>query len=131
MISENGFFAFHDQGCMGHSYTRGKWVRDGNDIVCTSFEMYKQERKPEWVVVEQHLPILKHRATKKQKGNTLLKYEFDPSGVSVTAYDKNWSDTTNIYFNHVRFRLEGGNLFMLDSTGFKTDEKFIATAGKL
>lgn len=131
MISENGFFAFHDQGCTGHSYTRGKWERDGNDIVCTSFEEYKQERKKDLVFVHPNLLPKKRYTVKNKKAKKLLGYEIDPTVFNVTVYDKNWSDTVNIYFNHVRFRQEGNNLFRLDSNGIKTDEKFIATAGKL
>jgi hypothetical protein len=40
IIKRDGTFKFHQQGCLGHSYSEGRWITNGTDIFLTSFEKY-------------------------------------------------------------------------------------------
>ena len=45
-LQDNGTFKFHDQGCYGQKFSQGRWTNTNGTILLTSFDTFKQKRRP-------------------------------------------------------------------------------------
>jgi len=135
IFRNDGTFSYHNQGCTGQGYTEGRWAQIGNEIVLTSFDKYKQEQQP--VVVTEIKPveiaetepagITRHKKKKRKGGLIVPDITFEFAKINYTSSIQ-WPDTSNIYFDHVRFIYDGSNLYEMEKDG--TQKKYIATSDK-
>jgi hypothetical protein len=122
-INRDGTFMFHDQGCMGHGYSEGRWLYCGTGILLTSFEKYATH-KPLAVEIK---PGPVHSTLKRKRIKNKIEYTLDPAIFNtVVTYGFSPVDTSNVYFNNAQFRLEGDTLYRLDKHGSRGDA-FILT----
>lgn len=118
-IDKDGSFTFHERGCAGHGYSEGRWTTDKRDILLTSSDSYSSPKDLKIIEIKQETISFEH-----QKNKT--GYTFDPSSLNVTfEYNASPNDTSNVYFNNVRLRLEGDTLYRLNEHGLQTDAKFV------
>lgn len=125
IIEANGAFKFHEQGCMGHGYSEGKWTQHGANIMLTSLEHYANNEVPKIIEVKGSTEATKPRENRKNKKGK-IEYSFDSSFINTTVtYKFGPNDTTNVYFDKLQLRINGDTLYRLDSYGYRTDTKYI------
>ena len=115
-INRDGTFKFHEQGCTGHGYSEGRWTTSAGDILLTSFENYSLN-KPAIVEIKSG----PEPATSKRKNKT----QFLLDSLIEVSYRS--SDTSNVYFNNVRFTLEEDILYRLNDDASREGSAFILT----
>ncbi len=113
-IKDNGTFAFHDHSCTGQNYTKGDWKLNGDTIVLSSYEFFRQieEINDTGITYKKNVEIVP--LTKKNKYKyifTGLKTENVITKITV----HNYNDTIKIYFDKVLFYLKKDTLFCLDT----------------
>jgi hypothetical protein len=117
-IDSNGTFAFHNQGCTGHGYSEGTWIRIGQELVLTSYGRYKEQRRLTTSTVVSTLVKNKKQKKKRIKSGEEIFTIDIPEYTTTTSF--NWPDTSNVYFDHRRYRIGGDVLIELDEEGRET-----------
>lgn len=122
-INKNGSFIFHDQGCMGHSYSEGRWTNSGDTYILTSFAKYKKQPEPK---IEAIAKPIKNRIEElaKPEDSSGEVTNFPKFVMPDISYKVSFSDTSNIYFDKAIFRLLKDTLYRLDKSGLTTEAKF-------
>lgn len=121
VINDNGLFKFHNRGCMGHGYSEGSWTIENGDLILSSFDKFREHIEPISTSIQSPPITDKIVSVKKRKG----KYEFtiNPSVYNTTVSVK-WPDTSNVFFDHVSYKLLGDTLYQLDLQGVSSETKF-------
>ena len=132
-INVDSTFKFHSQGCMGHSYTEGNWINDGDELILTSYSKYKQEVTPIEIIVTSVQTKPNKIRNKPKNSKSKYSYSFDPSSFNTTA-SFIWPDTSDIYFDKKRLRLRRSELIEIDENRIETkviynNRKFTSNTG--
>jgi hypothetical protein len=110
-FKQNGTFEFFDRGCTGHSFTKGHWINNEETFFLTSLEEYRDPTPPS-------ANVITFDSLKKENLSLLT---FDSSFMKRTKPSSfNPSDTTDIYFENVVYKLEGDTLYRIDKTGLRS-----------
>lgn len=125
IIEASGVFKFHEQGCLGHGYSEGKWTQNGENIMLTSLEQYANNKVPSIIEVKGSTKASKQKENRKKKRRN-IEYSFDSSFINATVmYRFGPNDTSNVYFDKVQLRISGDTLYRLDGHGYRTDTKYV------
>ncbi len=119
-LKENGMFTFHDHGCLGQNFTEGLWEKKNGAILLSSYDKYKQDEKPIFVVT---IPNEHNQDSVSKKG---------PDGSAIVhisemtlSFVRLHGDTTLIYFHKVQLSLTDGTLYCIDSNKYISQYKFV------
>ncbi len=121
IISDKGFFKFHDQGCTGHGYSEGSWTMEDGELILTSFDKFKKQIEPISISVQTTPPNPKTIMRKTSRGQYELKLA---DWIGNRTVSIKWPDTSNVYFDRLSHKLRGDTLYQLDQPHIFTGTKF-------
>lgn len=131
IINVDGTFQYHDQGCMCQSYSEGKWTINGQEITLHSFEEFKKSNAPAIIKTETKSVFVRKKNQKSKSDG--LKFNLPTFSTEYSVSVKR-PDTSNIYFEKLRFMLIKDTLYKLDEKGLFAESKFVkgkTTADKI
>jgi hypothetical protein len=110
-FEKNGTFTFHDQGCYGQEFTKGKWIFKNDTICLQSFDTFKD-------IPDRPLPKSKMKKRKTKSGDIIYSYSFDKPFLPTAK------DTIKVYFSNIRLVIKSDTLYNIDKNKFIYESKF-------
>lgn len=104
IILQDSTFKFHEQSCLGHSYSEGQWTVNGQSIFLTSYEKYREENR-----IEPEIEITIDSTDTLSNAEHIQAGSYDCFNLSGQVRIKNnqftnlYSDTTNIFLKTCNF----------------------------
>lgn len=117
-ISGDGSFRFHEQGCLGHGYSEGRWTNYGKGILLTSADKYAYNRHDEQ---KENKPKTPPSTSGQKKSKDKVTFTIDTGSIA----NFNSFDTSNVYFDKSFLRLDGDTLFQIENNGLKNGKKYV------